>query len=409
MNTHQTKIAYFSMEIALESSIPTYAGGLGVLAGDTVRAAADAGLPMVAVSLLTRKGYLFQKLAEDGWQTEAPMKWCVEDHLEELPRRITLDIEGRQVIVRAWKFEVAGQKGSVPVLLLDCDMPENDAQVAGITQWLYGGDAVQRLCQEMILGIGGVRMLRALGFNDLNRFHMNEGHASLLTLELLAECRQRDGRSHVTDEDIQRVRKQCIFTTHTPVTAGHDKFPIDVATQLLGPRPEFARHDVFCCDGLLNMTYLALNLSHFVNGVSKRNRKVTQSMYSGYQISDITNGIHVENWASQPMQDVFDQHIPGWREDNFSLRSAMSIPTKEIAAAHQQAKQTLIDQINHINNVGMDDETFTIGFARRMTAYKRPDLLFHDVVRLQRIAEKVGRIQVVFAGKSHPDDDTERN
>lgn len=398
-------IAYFSMEIGLEEGMPTYSGGLGILAGDTIRSAADLKVPLVAVTLLHRKGYFYQRLDASGWQTEEPAHWVVGDFLQELPDRATITIEGRAVTVRAWKYEVRGVSGfTVPVLFLDVDLPQNAEWDRNLTGSLYGGDSYYRLCQEVVLGIGGVKMLRALGYDKLQRFHMNEGHASLLGLALLDEAAQQSGRSAFNHDDVERVRRQCVFTTHTPVPAGHDQFPLDVVERVLGRDGIFAMRDVFCCDGVLNMTFLALNLSHYVNGVAKRHREVSQYMFARYQIDSITNGVHAARWAAPPFQDLFDRHIPGWRDDNFSLRYALNIRHQEVWQAHQAAKQELIQNVNRQTNAGLDVDVLTLGFARRAATYKRADLVFADVERLRAIAAKAGGLQLVYAGKAHPRD-----
>ncbi len=395
-------VAYFSMEIALEAGLPTYSGGLGVLAGDTIRSAADLKVPMVAVTLLHRKGYFYQRLDASGWQTEEPAEWVVEDFLQEMPPRVKGILEGRPVWVRAWKYEVKGISGStVPVYLLDCDLPENTDWDRKLTHYLYGGDAWYRLCQEAVLGIGGVRMLRALGYHSLIRFHMNEGHASLLTSELLYERARAAQRKLIDAEDIEAVRRQCIFTTHTPVPAGHDQFPVDMVRRLMG-EPEFRldvsnvliaslRNHVFRrADGngtvagplrsedMLNMTYLALNLSHYVNGVAKKHAEVSRHMFAEYQVDAITNGVHAATWISPAFQALFDRHIAGWREDNFSLRYALGVPSSEVWQAHCAAKRDLIQYINRETNAGLDVDVLTLGFARRAATYKRADLLFRD-------------------------------
>ena len=394
------------MEIALESELPTYSGGLGVLAGDTIRAAADMGVPLVAVSLVHRKGYFRQHLDAAGAQREEPQTWAPEARLSALPERASVTIEGRVVQVRAWVYVVRGLGGfEVPVYLLDTDLPENSEWDRAITDHLYGGDEHYRLCQEVVLGIGGVRVLRGLGYDQLRRFHMNEGHSSLLTLELLNEQAARSGRMHVMHEDIEPVRKLCVFTTHTPVPAGHDQFAMDLVNRVLGRREVYEMKDVFCCEGVLNLTYLALNLSHYVNGVAKRHGLVSQHMFGGYVIDSITNGVHAASWTGSVFQKLFDRHIPGWRNDNDSLRSALGIPADEVWAAHQQQKQQLLDRVREQTGVEMKPETLTIGYARRMTAYKRPDLLFHDFDRLKGIAAQAGGLQIVYAGKAHPRDE----
>jgi starch phosphorylase len=405
--TETPVVAYFSMEIGLESAIPTYSGGLGILAGDTIRSAADLNIPLVAVTLLHRKGYFYQRLDTNGWQQEEPVAWVVEDFLHALPARTSVTIEGRTVHLRAWQYTVRGIRDfTVPVYFLDADLPDNTAWDRTLTDVLYGGDAQYRLCQEVLLGIGGVRMLRALGYTNIMRFHLNEGHASLLTLELLDEQARRAGRTDFTHDDVEVVRQHCVFTTHTPVPAGHDQFPLDLVERLLGSREAFhTMHDVFCCEGVLNMTYLALNLSHYVNGVAKKHGEVSRHMFARYTIDAITNGVHAGTWTAPPFQELFDRHIPGWREDNFSLRYALSIPPEEVWTAHMTAKQQLIQHVNRATNAGMDVDVLTLGFARRATAYKRADLLFYDPERLQRIAAQAGALQVIYAGKAHPRDD----
>lgn len=400
-------VAYFTMEIALERGMPTYSGGLGALAGDTVRSAADLRLPMVVVSLLHRKGYFYQRLDSEGWQHEEPVEWIVEDYLEEMPARVRVQIEGRDVYVRAWTYHARGIDGHiVPVYLLDTDLEENEEWDRTLTNFLYGGDQYYRFCQEVVLGMGGVRMLRALGHDKIIRFHMNEGHASLLTLELLAERRAISGAERITEQDIAQVRKQCIFTTHTPVESGHDKFPLDMVSSVLGLSETFLCEDHrFCFDGMLNMTYLALDLSYYVNGVAKKHGEVSRHMFAGYAIDAITNGVHAGTWVSQPFADLFDEHIPGWQKDNFSLRSALSVPREAIWEAHLAAKRELMEFVNRETNAGMDVHCFTMGFARRAAPYKRGDLLLHDLDRLEAIAAEVGPLQVIFAGKAHPQND----
>lgn len=421
-------IAYFSMEIALDSRIPTYAGGLGVLAGDTIRSAADLNVPMLAVTLLHRKGYLEQHLDPSGWQRESPVEWAPEQFLTELPNRVEVAIENRKVQIRPWRYDIKGITDfAVPVFLLDTDLPGNSEWDRTLTHYLYGGDQYYRLCQEIVLGIGGVKMLRALGYQHLARFHMNEGHAALLALELLEEQARKGGRSGANREDIEAVRQMCIFTTHTPVPAGHDQFPMELVGRVLVSHGEFIdMRDIFCVDlvkqvfgnhrefatlhqaaqsgSMLNMTYLALNLSHYVNGVAKKHQEVSRLMFAGYNIDEITNGVHAGTWTSPPFQELFDKHIPGWRQDNFSLRFAHDLPPDELRSAHEKAKLTLFAAIKERTGSSFNPELFTIGFARRATPYKRMDMLFHDPERLKRIAKEKGPIQLLFGGKAHPND-----
>ncbi len=398
------KVAYFTMEIALDASIPTYAGGLGVLAGDTIRSAADLKLPMVVVTLLYRKGYFRQKLDSSGRQTELAVDWKVEDHLKELPARVWVTIEGRKVHLRVWEYKMVGVGGfEIPVYLLDSDCAENPDWARTLTHSLYGGDAYYRLCQEIILGMGGVKMLRSLRYRQIEKFHMNEGHSSFLILRLLVEQLALARRSSVTDADIEAVRQKCVFTTHTPVPAGHDKFPIELIQKALGKNKILNQKD-FLPDGTLNMTHLALSLSGYINGVARKHGEVTREMFSNYTIDSITNGIHAATWASKPFQELFDKYIPEWRHDNASLRHALDIPKLEIWTAHIDSKHDLIKYINERTENKFRESFFTIGFARRTAAYKRADLIFTDLERLKKINSNVGRFQLVFAGKAHPHD-----
>jgi len=402
---NERKIAYFSMEVGLETDMPTYSGGLGVLAGDTIRSAAELNVPMAAVTLLHREGYFYQKLDENGVQNEEPVQWIVEDFLKPLDEIVTVNLEDRQVKVKAWKYEVnRSGRNSVPAYFLDTNLPENSDWDRTLTDHLYGGDTYYRLCQEIILGIGGVRMLRALGHNQIDRFHMNEGHAAFLTLELLKEQFEAAGRDSISEEDIEAVRSKCVFTTHTPVPAGQDKFPIEEVKKLLNNHPCLQVSDLITHDGAFNMTYLALTLSHYVNGVAKKHGEISSHMYAPYRIDSITNGVHVTTWTSQPFRDLFDKYIPGWRQDNFNLRYALSIPDSEIWQAHMQAKRQLIQYVNHETNKGMDTDILTLGFARRAATYKRADLLLSDIERLKEVYSKAGPFQIIYAGKAHPKD-----
>ena len=403
---NQRIIAYFSMEIAVDAEIPTYAGGLGVLAGDTIRSAVDLKVPMVAVTLLYRKGYFYQTLDASGWQREEPVEWVVNDFLEEMPQRAAVALEGRSVHIRSWKYEVSDSGGfKVPVYFLDSDLPENSEGDRTLTHSLYGGDQRYRLCQEAILGIGGVRMLRALGYHEIERFHMNDGHASLLVLELLDEEAGKNGGRPITHDDVEAVRRKCVFTTHTPVPAARDQFPKELAERVLGEYQAMSDiKDLVFCGDVLDMTFLGFNLSHFINGVAKKHSEVARLMFAGYLIDAITNGVHAATWVAEPFHELYDRHIRGWRLDNFSLRYALSIPKEEVWKAHNQVKKRLLQYLNRETNVGMDVDVLTIGFARRMATYKRADLLFTDPERLKGIASKAGPFQLVYAGKAHPQD-----
>jgi starch phosphorylase len=395
-------IAYFSMEIGLDNHIPTYSGGLGVLAGDTIRSCADLGVPLVGMTMATDKGYFYQKLDHCGNQTEMPVSWCKDNFMTLMPAKTTLQIEGRDVTVQVWKYTVTGVGGAtVPVYLLDTDVEGNSRYDRTITSYLYGGDTRYRFAQEMVLGIAGVRILKELGHTGIRKYHMNEGHAALLTFELLEVDKASNDK---LTYDPHMVRKSCVFTTHTPVPAGHDKFTPDIVHSMYGDTSHFGIDNDIYTDGMLNMTLLALRMSRFVNGVAKKHTEVSRGMFPGYSIDSITNGVHSPTWVSEPFAKLYDRYMPGWREDPFNLRYALSIPNPEIWDAHMVAKKELIDAVNSQMNAGMNYNVLTIGCARRATAYKRLDLLFSDVDRLVRINNDVGKIQVIFAGKAHPAD-----
>ncbi|MBC8433972.1 MAG: alpha-glucan family phosphorylase [Desulfobacterales bacterium] len=401
-------IAYFSMEVGLESEMPTYSGGLGILAGDTLKAAADLNIPLIGVTLLHRKGYFRQHLDDQGNQSESPVDWYPEEFLEPQRPRIFITIEGRTVHIRVWRYLIQGTTGyDVPVYFLDTAVDGNDDWDQALTDQLYGGDDFHRLCQETILGLGGMAMLRALGYKQIKAFHMNEGHSALLTLALLEEKKQSEGLGAVTMEDIDAVRQQCVFTTHTPVPAGHDKFPVQMVRQVLGDgRADFLETFGCCVDGALNMTFLALYFSRYINGVSHRHESISQDMFSEYPINSITNGVHALTWTTPPFRRLFDRHIPEWRHDNLYLRYATCLPLDEIIAAHAEAKRELLAQVQRRTDIELDPAVMTIGFARRATPYKRTDLLFADIERLRKMAAQTGSIQVIYGGKAHPRDES---
>jgi starch phosphorylase len=404
---HGTSIAYFSMEVGLQSDMPTYSGGLGILAGDVVRTAADMEVPFVAVTLLPRKGYFHQELDAAGNQVERNDSWKVRDHLKPLDARVTVVIEKREVKVRAWRYEAVGMTGfTVPVLFLDTDLPENDARDRELSHFLYGGDSRYRLCQEYVLGVGGVRMLRTLGYEHIDRFHMNEGHAALLILQLFNEELEKTGGRQIKPQHIANVRRKCVFTTHTPVPAGHDKFPMPLVHKVIGRHRIWDIQEQLSGDGdTLNMTYLALNFSYYVNGVSKQHSRTSQRMFGSYRIDAITNGVHAATWTAQPFRKLLDAYIPAWRADNFSIRYALGVPPEKVWEAHMKCKSRLIACVARQRKVRLDPTVFTIGFARRATAYKRADLVLRNVDRLKQIASNVGAFQIVFAGKAHPRDE----
>lgn len=405
-STSPTTVAYFSMEVGLDPAIPTYSGGLGVLAGDTLRSAADLRVPMIGISLLHRKGYFRQHLDPTGQQTESPVEWHPEQHLEPLSPIVTVTIEGRAVQIRAWQFLVRGISGhTIPVYLLDTALTDNNPWDQTLTDHLYAGDDRYRLGQEVVLGMGGVAMLHGLGHTERLHYHMNEGHSALLAIALLERQMSPRGLERVTDADLETVRSQCLFTTHTPVPAGHDKFPLPVVKQVLGPAYAAALETAQCCvEGTLNMTFLALFFSRYINGVAMRHGEVSRDLFPAYPINAITNGVHAVTWTSPPFRALFDRTITQWRTDNLYLRYAMDIPLHEIERTHVQVKRELLADVARRTGVHLDDTALTIGFARRATPYKRADLLFTNPERLRGIARSIGPLQVLYAGKAHPKD-----
>ncbi|MGA7593656.1 MAG: alpha-glucan family phosphorylase [Gallionella sp.] len=404
---HEPRVAYFSMEIALRNEIPTYAGGLGVLAGDTMRSATDLGLQMVGVSLVSRAGYFRQEIDSQGRQIEHPATWDPKQWAKPLDAKIAMPIDGRTVWISAWLYVLEGSMGGrQPVLLLDTDLSENSREDREITHYLYGGDNAYRLKQEIVLGVGGVRLLQAIGFT-VRHYHMNEGHSALLSMELMRRFTYpsdevRSGESHY---DLPRVRDLCSFTTHTPVEAGHDRFPYDMIERVLDN--DFDTSEIKNLAGVenLNMTRLALNMSEYVNGVAKKHAEVSHAMFPGYKVHAITNGVHPFIWTHENFRQLYDHYLPGWcHEPQLLVRADCSIPDEAVWEAHILAKQHLIDKVQAMTGVALRPDIPVLGFARRMTAYKRPDLMFTDLERLKAIARKQP-FQIVLAGKAHPNDE----
>jgi len=403
---HEPRIAYFSMEIALRNEIPTYSGGLGVLAGDTIRSAADLELPIVAVSLVSRAGYFVQEIDDQGRQLEHAASWDPSQWASQLGSKTAVFLGDRTVWISAWLYVLKGHmNGQQPVILLDTDLPENAEEDRQLTHFLYGGDDTYRFKQEFILGVGGVRMLQALGF-DIRQYHMNEGHSALLAAELLRRYAYpaEDMQPGESSYDIPRVRELCCFTTHTPVEAGHDRFSYNIVQPMLGDFVDLATLKRLAGNDNLNMTRLALNLSEHINGVAKRHAEVSRIMFPGYRVRAITNGVHPHTWASPWFAKLYDQHMPGWcHEPELLTRVDCCITDASIWEAHEEARRALIEKVATLTGTKLKAKVPIFGFARRMTAYKRPDLLFSDLERLKAIAQQ-WPFQIVLAGKAHPKD-----
>jgi len=393
-----SKIAYFSMEIGINPKMPTYSGGLGVLAGDVVRSSADLRIPLVGVTLLSKKGYLKQKITPDGWQIEYPEEWDPSKFMSLLPETVTVKIAGRSVKVGAWVYEQESLiGGTIPVLFLTTDIEENMTEDRGITDFLYGGDEEYRLKQEIVLGIGGLRILEALKIN-IKKYHMNEGHSSLLTLELLKN----------NDFSADKVKDLCVFTTHTPVASAFDQFSYDLISEVLESEVPEKILKEYSGPDRLNMTLLALNLSKYTNGVAQAHVEYSQKLFPGYHIQQVTNGVHSYTWTCSHFRELFDKYIHRWANEPELLVRVDMIPDEEVWEAHMNAKQDLLDFVHTSSGLQLDIDVLTLGFARRATEYKRATMIFSDLERLKDVNSR-GRIQLIFAGKAHPRDEMGKN
>jgi starch phosphorylase len=444
----QHPVAYFCAEYGVHNSLPLYSGGLGVLAGDHLKSASDLGLPLVAVGLLYHYGYFRQRLGREGWQEE----FYGETDPEQLPLQrvngadgapvlVEVTIRERKVLAQIWRADI----GRVPLYLLDTNIAANEETDRWVTGHLYGGDRETRIVQEMLLGIGGVRLLRRLGIQPAV-FHLNEGHSAFLTLELARELVQSQGLTFVAAA--RQVREQCVFTTHTPVAAGNDEFAIDLLSRSFGADYEKQlglSHEEFIALGRIDptkgseaygLTPLAIRMCRSTNGVSRKHGEVSRALWQKLwpeekieqiPITHVTNGVHAPTWVSPLLGSLFAKYIaadwPTRARDKASWAAAVSqIPDEELWAAHLLLKERLvafIRQRSFLARVNREETAehieaaqqmfepgvLTIGFARRVAGYKRWNLLLKDPERLLRIINHVERpVQFVFAGKAHPQD-----
>ena len=389
---NDTKVAYISMEIGLDSNIPTYSGGLGVLSGDTVRSAADLEIPMVGICLCYSSGYFYQLFNEVGEQKEKEIEWSFYYEFDKVEKPITIKIQDKEIKISAWLYRVVGQSGHIiPIYLLTTDVVGNEDWQRKLTAALYDSTSRwHRIVQEMILGLGGVKLLKSLGYNNIKVYHINEGHGAFATLELLKEL-----------GDIEKVKQSVVFTTHTPVPAGHDKFSYDLVRDVF--RDELPSNiKELGGKNELNMTVLAMNLSRYRNGVAKKHGDISRNMFPNYNVDYITNGIHLPFWISKPIRKIFDKKWPNWKSVPSVLQNAIEIDDLDLFDAHIENKFNLISyQKSHSWNL-LDEELITIGFARRFATYKRAILIFHDIDRLGKICK--GNVQFIFSGKAHPKD-----
>ncbi|MHA1233675.1 MAG: alpha-glucan family phosphorylase [Promethearchaeota archaeon] len=391
---NSTQVAYISMEIAVDSNIPTYSGGLGVLSGDTVRSAADLELPMVGICLCYSSGYFYQFFNEHGEQKEKEIEWNFFYEFEKVAEPIKIKIEDKEVLVSAWLYRVIGQSGHIlPIYLLTTDVEGNEDWMKKMTGSLYDSTTRwNRIVQEMILGIGGVKLLKSQGYNNIETYHLNEGHGSFSIVELY----------DMLNGDLDKVRDKVVFTTHTPVPAGHDRFDQELVDKVFKNRMPSEIKKIASDNGRFNMTYLGMGLSRYRNGVAKKHGDISRKMFPQYEVDSITNGIHLGYWVSRPFRQIFDKKWPNWKANPSILQNAIELDDLDLFDAHIENKFNLISyQKGHSWNL-LDEERITIGFARRFATYKRATLIFKDIDRLGSICRD--KIQFIFAGKAHPKD-----
>jgi len=385
-------IANFVMEIGIENEIPTYSGGLGVLAGDAAFSFADLGFPAVFVTLLYKKGYTSQKLDRSAGQIDMDQPWDYKKFLTPLGTYVDVEISGKVQRVGAWQYLIPGKR-DVPVLFLDADIEGNDPATREISGRLYGGDHWYRLMQEMVLGIGGYRMLQAMG-RAIDIYHLNESHAALLVVELMRQHRE-----------IAEVKKRCVFTSHTPVPAGHDFFSLTMIKEA------FTHYDWVNWEAEatpqreIDLSRIAVKYSSVTNAVSLKHRYVSERVLNHGKVEYVTNGVYHRRWVHDELKRLYEKHIPGWEETPALLTQALELPTEALEGAHLRAKSELMDVLYRATGTQFSKEHLTIGLAKRVTAYKRNDLILTDLDRLVAIAEKHGPIQIILAGKAHPRDD----
>ena len=379
-------VAYLSAEVGFESGLHTYSGGLGVLAGDHIKSAADAGLDLVGCTLLYREGYGRQHIDAEGNQTETYGEIDPHEYLCDTGVEIALPLDGTTLHSKVWLYRIQG----LPTYFLDTRHPDNSPEHVSLGARLYGGDDATRVRQEYLLGVGGIRALQALG-HEVTGLHLNEGHCTFAMLEMLSQGWSRE-----------ELKARSLFTTHTPVPAGHDRFDWALVDSVIG---DLLPSDA--CElspgGLCSMSHLGIALAGQVNAVSNLNAFVASGMFAGVHIHPITNGVHHRTWTGAPMAAVFDAHLDGWRDDPAVLAHAGRIPDLELFSARDESREVLRDLVRAATGVELHGDRLTIGFARRFATYKRANLVFSDIERLRSIG--AGRIQFVFAGKAHPRDE----
>jgi len=399
MKQQNTRIAYFSSEIGISSSLPTYSGGLGVLAGDHIKASTDADLSMVGISLLYKEGYFKQKLDKEGKQIESYPRFDLNLKLKQLPNKFKLRLRERDVWIGAYEYLYKGEGGRItPIYFLDTDLEENTSDDRILSLRLYSGDKDHRILQEALLGFGGVRLLEILGYKNIETYHMNEGHCSFLTLALLKKF----------NDDEDKVRSLCHFTTHTPVEAGHDHFSIGRCRKILhNLLPDNLKLPTLIQNNRLHMTELGLYFSRSANGVSELHGEVARNQFPNFSIDHITNGIYHPYWLGKSFQELFDSKVPEWKTNPSLLLNLNNMTDKELDIAHSSQKNILLEYANKQSGILLSNDILTIGFARRAAEYKRARLIFSNLDRLAELGKN--KIQIIFAGKAHPKDEGGKN
>ena len=392
-------IAYFVMECAVDSRIPTYSGGLGILAGDTLQSFADLEVPAVCITLLWKNGFTNQKLSNDGTQLDSVQEWDVERYMQPTNIKIKMPLGDKDITITAYKYTIESTKGDneIEAYFLTPDVPENDPETRKICDRLYIEGGLTRLKQEIILGIGGYEMLKAIKYKPF-LYHINESHSAFLIASLMKDM-----------NDLNRVKSRVVFTTHTPVPAAFDKFAMkDVAGMLGRYCDKQVLYDIYQekleDNDELNLSWLAIKNAKNVVAVSRKHKFVSEQIFEGYRLKYVTNGIHHIKWASAHHKMLYAKYIKGWEEDPDLLRDVACIPDNEFAQAHILSKETLVEMVNSESDASFIPENFTIAMAKRITHYKRNNLILSNPNKLIEIAENKGNIQIIFAGKAHPAD-----
>jgi len=402
LHSYRPVLAYFSFGAHLDSSTPTYSGGLEMLSGDTAKTLADMRIPAVVVIQASNAGYFRQEIDGEGWQIAHPINWKPSLSRPRILETVQIKHEGRDLTVGAVLYECKGESGYViPVLMLDTDYECNTAEDRRITGMLYSDSL--RIAQENVLGQAGIKLIQEIGWEfgekGIRTVHMNEGHAAFGVLELL----------NLYGGDMEKVMDLCAFTTHTPEPGGHEKWPYEQVRRIVGGFLPGNIGELSDVEGELGMTKLGAGLSRYVGGVSRQHGEMCRSLdaFRGIDIDYITNGVHPPTWLPErePMAKLLDDHFRSWRHDPRVLEDAVRhISRDEILAARDDAKRRMIGRLNRDLDVALTPDAYTIVWARRFVSYKRPDLILRDLDELHHIAEKYGKIQIIFAGKVHPND-----